>query len=274
MNDQEFENYIKKMFASLPRQSVPAGDKQAVWLRLQNFLRDSRQKNEAFRRTHAGFWAAWRLSRTVAAVLVIVLSLSIAGGVARAAKGSLPGDSLYPVKKAVEVVEVAIASAQGQKQKIQTLKVHAQTRLLEVTTLVEENKVSAPVVQKTLEDLEKATSKVVAVSEVSPELKSHAVELAREEEQVLADVETRVEGEVKESVQKALTASRESIDKLEASEEEVKGSVAEEDQPASAAASSTPTSTPAGAVKKSAPAKPKDGIITSPAFLDGPAIQF
>lgn len=262
MNEQEFQDYISKIAATLPRRVLSPPDKQAVWMRVQNFIWQERLQADGFKKSHAGFWAAWRFSRAVAAALVVVLSLSVAGGVANASKGSLPGESLYPVKKAVEKMEIAIASAQGQEQKVQTLKLHAQTRLLEVTALVDENK-SAPVVQESLKDLQTATEKVIVAAENNPELAYHAVEITREEEQVLAEVETRVEGEVKETVQKALTASRESLGKLESAEtpaEEVKG-----------AASETPTSTVATEKKPATtlPAKPKDGVIGSPIIIDG-----
>lgn len=258
MNDQEFEQYINRIAAGLPRRSVAPADKQAVWSRLRDYLRQTRRETEFLHVANPGFWAAWRFSRAVATTLAVVLSLGAVGGVARAAKGSLPGDSLYPVKKAVEQVEVAIASVQGQEKKVQTLKSHAQTRLGEVATLVSENKVEEAVVQKSLQDLETATKQVVAASEDKPELTTHAVELAKQEREVLTAVATQVEGEVKDRVQKVLTASQESLDKLQTAvggEDEVKG-----------AGTSTATSTSSEAGNKVI--KPKDIRVESQIQID------
>ena len=271
MTDQEFEQYISKIASGLSRRVFAAADRQAVWARVQNFLRAERGKREAFRAAHGGFWSVWRVSRGVAAMLVIVLSLGAVGGVAKASRGSLPGDSLYSVKKAVEKVEVVIASAMSDEQKVQTLKSHAKNRLSEVTALVQEKKAEAEVVQKTLQDLSAATKEVVAATEAKPELAGHALELAREEEKVLGDVVASAEGAVKDEVQKALTESRESLSRLEPGNAEVEGqntASAQEEQPLANGVESA-TSTPARPLRRQAVQRPKDGILTSPILLDG-----
>lgn len=265
MTEQELEQLIAKHFAALPRKSLVLGDKEKVWQKIQNNLRQIRAQKPAI---SWGVFGFLRMSKLALTALTVIVAVSLAGGMARASKGSMPGETLYSVKKAVEQVEVVIATAQGGDKKVTTLKTHAQTRLLEVTTLVTEN-ASREVVQEGLDDLKTATDKVMAATEEKPELLNHAVELATEETKTLTEVQNKAEGEVREAVQNAIADTKESFDKI-IGQEQIEPDKTQAVQGTQTAA----TSTAKAAGKVSAPSKPakteapKDGEVQSGIILE------
>src|SRR3989344_3988498 len=136
MKSNNTDKLITKFFASLPRKSFLHGDRVAIWMRVQNQIREKRVQAEEKSRGWV-FFPSLKFSRAAAAALIVILALTIVGGAARASKGSLPGQTLYPVKRAVEKVEVAFTTSDEGKVKI--LSNHAKRRLAEVVTLVQEN---------------------------------------------------------------------------------------------------------------------------------------
>ena len=255
MYRNNIEKLIVELFASLPRKPFSIGDKVAVWARVQNHIREKRVTAEEKSRGWV-FTPSLQFGRMAVVALVVLLALTIVGGAASASKGSLPGQTLYPVKRAVEKVEVALATSDEGKVKI--LSNHAKRRLQEVTTLVSENQ-STEVVAETLEDLKLATRQVItAASGSNPQLLNDARALVEEQEKVLTSFEDKVDQKLKEAVAETIVVTRESLEA--ASSGGQKGGSVD-------GVSSTQNSSstiPSTATRK---AKPGDGIIESPIQL-------
>ena len=256
MYRNNIEKLIVELFASLPRKPFSIGDKVAVWARVQNHIREKRVTAEEKSRGWV-FTPSLKFGRMAVVALVVLLALTIVGGAASASKGSLPGQTLYPVKRAVEKVEVALATSD--EGKVRVLSNHAKRRLAEVTTLVSENK-STEVVAETLEDLKLATRQVITVASGSkPELLllNDARSLVEEQEKVLTSFEDKVDQKVKEAVAEIIVVSRES---LESASSSGRGAAVD----GISASSTLPTSISPTARRK---ANSGDGIIESPIQL-------
>ena len=274
-NNWNHENYIAAFFNKLPRKKVVFGQKEKVWLTIQNRIRSTRlaRQNQL---TRGGFgflnWSFLKKFRlqSLAVILIVLVAVSIAGGVARAT----PGEALYSVKRAAEKVEKVLATNEHAKAKIEIR--HAKRRLAEVKTLVAENR-NTQFVAQTLEDLTENTQKAAAVTGQNSELASAVVDLANHEETVLADVHETASVEVQEAILKALVATKETVDKLSA-EETVEGltTIGDGDQtdPSTAfdtsTASTTATTTRPDTVAKKPAVKPKenDGPVGSDIQID------
>lgn len=251
------EEQIAKLFQSLPRQSLN-WDKERVWLKVQNHMRSARIPRPDLT-TQNGFWIGFRFGKIARAAVILIVVISLVG-VAKASRGSIPGETLYSVKKAVEKVEVALATSD--QNKIEILATHAKTRLAEVKILVQEKHKSA-IVAQTLNDLKATTKEVVAVSTANPSLADHAVKLSTEEEQVLVSVQGQIEGEAKQVAEQVIADSRDTILKL-TSEDKIKGATTSLNK-----SEETPTSTPAAPpATRPAPPKIKDGPVESQIQID------
>lgn len=252
------EKQISGLFQSLPRKSVPSPDKKRGWFRIQNYIRETRPET-------ANFWHFLFLRKiwgqVLAIVVIVLVAVSIVGGVARAT----PGETLYGVKKAAEKVERVLAPTETARVKI-TIK-HAKRRLEEVQILVAEDHKNG-VVSETLNALTNTTQDAVAASKTQPELKGQILELTSYEEKVLTSVQTQVEGQVKEAVEKALLSTKESLSKLN-SDNEIQGAVTQIDDTQTSAEQEA-TSTASETVGKT-PKQPEaqEGVIQSEIQIHG-----
>lgn len=239
------EIFIQNQFAALPRKSVLTSHKEAVWLRIQNQI--LAEPVPVLRFT---------LPLYTKALVSMVVVVAVVGIASKASEDSLPGETLYAVKKASEQVEKVLATSEEAEVKVGIK--HARRRLEEVKILVE-GKQKPEIVAKTLTALKNTTAAVVAASQEKPELADQALRLATEEHLVLTTVEDQVEeGEVKDAVQEILTLSRESINKLKGVEPEVEGTVTEEQ------ATTTPKT-----ISPTPKKKPQDGPIESEIQIHG-----
>lgn len=224
------ENQISDLFQGLPRKSWPRGDKKRVWFKIENYIAATREPEAGL--LHFLFLRkTW--SKAVAIIVMVLIAVSIVGGAARAT----PGETLYGVKKAAEKMEKVLASTQEAKVKV-TIK-HAKRRLEEVQILVAQDHKNG-IVSETLNALTNTTQDAVAASESRPELKDQILELTTHEEKVLVEVQTQVEGAVREAVDKALTLTKESLNKL-ISEDQVRGATTLDDAQSSAREKATST---------------------------------
>ncbi|TSA46519.1 hypothetical protein D4R52_00385 [bacterium] len=206
----ETEQFISDQFQSLPLKAAVQGAKEAVWLKVQNHIRSaSVRKTEPFA-MRSPFWSFFSLVKVVTTVVILSVIVTL-GSITRASRGSIPGQALYPVKKAVEKVEVALAP--NDATKVQVLSNQAKARLEEVKILVQE-KQSTQIVAQTINDLKAATQEVVNATGSNPELAVHAVRLSSEEEQVLTSVQANLIGEAKQAAEEAIAVSRDTITKL------------------------------------------------------------
>lgn len=217
MTEQD-EKSISRIFAGLPRQSLPGSGKEQIWARVHNYIVSVRKQDKAELKLPA--WKYLFLPRTLvrigATVMVVVLALTLTRSVARAQ----PGETLYPVKIAAETVEKVVAFSDTAKVKVNIK--HAKRRLAEVKILVEEKK-DTKIVEQTLEALKTSTDEVVevvSVADVKPELTREASKLAAEQEQVLTNVELVAPSDVKDAVKDAIISTKETISKLAADEKD------------------------------------------------------
>jgi len=224
---EKSEQFIKDTLRGFPRKGVDLSGKKAVWLRVQNSIRDSRQvgaQDSALEPKRLSF--IFRYTKLTATALSIALLAVLVTATATAAKTSLPGETLYPVKKAVEKVEKTLATTD--EKKIQVIKKHTQNRLTEVQTLVATKQAPEEVVAQTLEDLQTSAKELeeaaTAASDTNPELVDEAIELADERELALIEVGKNLEeGQTKTALNETLSASRESVAALKAAKGEVEG---------------------------------------------------
>lgn len=253
MNFNE-EKFLAEWFAKLPQKKLEISGKEKIWLKIQNYLREHRSEKPLATVLRVGFWPVFRFRKLAFSTLILLIALGLVGGATKASQGSLPGETLYAVKKVTEKVEQVLAQSDEAKVKVGIK--HAKRRLEEVKILVQEKR-AENVVTKTLEDLKSTTEQVLMVAaESKPELIDHVVNLVTAEGEVLDSVKNQVSGEIKEAMEEILTVSQESVSKLKG--EEVKGAAAIEDT--GKATSTMPTLAPP------APRQPKlpDGIIESP----------
>lgn len=264
MIEAELEKYIKNLFENLSRKTTVRGNKREVWLRIHNHIVHAGSEAKQLEKHHFLNLFLLRNSwgKAFAFILMVAIAVSLVGGVARAT----PGETLYPVKKAAEKMEIALASSEKTKIKI-TIK-HAKRRLQEVQILVAENKEN-DIVQATLEELTNATTNAVAATETNPELREDLVNLANHEEEVLGNVQRQAQGDVRDTVSKALLITKESLDKLN-SNDKVKGAIATplpETENAKATSTAPETVKPSAAGKPAPP--PKEAVIESEIQIDG-----
>ncbi len=256
-NELAVMGFIAEFFAALPRKRLVFPAKERVWFKIQNHLRATRLLIAAAQKRSA-LVPELRFHRLATALLAVVIAISLVGGASIASEGSLPGDTLYPVKKAAEKVEKILATNEEAKIKVGVK--HARRRLEEVRVLVAENKENK-IVTESLEALKTATEQVIqTASESKPELKFHAADLVAEETQILDTVKDKVAEEVKEVVEKVISVSQESIGKLQDTQEQVEGVATEKSEEE---ASSTPATAPSR--------KPKipDGVLESNMQIHG-----
>lgn len=237
------------------RKAIPAGNKEAVWFRIQNHLRQKRQLS---------FLPVFRFRKFATAALAAVVIIGLTGAATKASEGSLPGDRLYSVKKAAETVEKVLAT--NDEAKVRVGIKHAKRRLEEVQILVAENK-EPQIVTQTLEDLKSTTEQVIIIaSQSKPQLLDHAVKLVNEETEVLTTVSDQSSDEVKQVVENVIAASNESISKASGTggNEEVQGTATTQGTDDSAT-----TSTASGVTSPVTKPKPKDGTVESDIQIHG-----
>lgn len=162
----------------------------------------------------SSFWAL----RFSIGILATIIFLSVSGvGVVAAASGSKPGDPLYPIKKAVEHIELAITDSPPARAILQVKIAGNRAREMQnvvdnqndgdtLDTLSHEYEKS---VSQSIEELEKITPSSNSVShDVTKELKKH--------EQTLEAVKTIVPSSHQEPITNAIEASQKGQEAAEA----------------------------------------------------------
>ncbi len=184
-------------------------------------------------------------SKALFSVVTVVAVIGLLNTTAVAAQNSLPGQTLYPVKRTVEKIELTLTLDQSKKSEVR-LK-HAEHRLTEAKTIVENTDVSenkeiqpdtAAVIQQALNESADATAKVAEESTDNKDILKKVVELTDKQESVLTDIEGKVSGDAKDAVSSALTAVSETKETAEKSLAQLEQNETE------AAVTTTPTTTP------------------------------
>jgi len=192
-------------------------------------------------------WAALGLSL----VLVVVLALATAGTVL-AAESSVPGDTLYPVKRGVEAVQLALTWAPEARSAL--LVSLADRRLAEVQAVC-----SAECPSWLLADLEEQSEAAQAAVERMPDgqrarLLEKMFLLTERQQEVLARVLERAPDAARPGLERALERSRrgherarQALEKeIEREKEMEKGKEREENAPSPPAHPLKPTKEPQG----------------------------
>jgi hypothetical protein len=154
-----------------------------------------------------------RITGGVVGGFMILLSLTI--GTAVAALESIPGQTIYPVKKIVENVQLQLANTEEQKTNLQIK--FANNRVDELETILQkqkEGKVSDAQVQKvvvnTVKDIQKTSENVSAQSKIDPkvDLLTKIVNLSNKQSAIIQAAQVDSEGEVKLELEKALEVTK------------------------------------------------------------------
>jgi len=188
---------------------------------LKSFMKNNLIKKPEKR--SIGYWLTFRQIKTMKTKLAIPIIAGIIvialGGTAIASQNSLPNDTLYPVKKAIENVELAISSLGGNHKAEIKLK-HALRRLEEVQALVEEHQEDGIVEEQEEEEEEEATEELEEQTEEAMEEVGKVRSIERKEEliqkmerlterhrEVLQKVHDKVPEHAKQSIERAMEKS-------------------------------------------------------------------
>jgi hypothetical protein len=150
------------------------------------------------------WWSAGRLRPVAVAAIAVAVLLA---GTGAAAAGSLPGDAAYPLKRAVEEVEAALATAP--EAKVEVLARHAQRRLDDLSKAASRGD-RAPTASSEYEAaVQRLSAAVAALRAAEPGARREAieqvVEAARAKHvQVLEQLKERVSPEAQRGIERAL----------------------------------------------------------------------
>jgi len=126
---------MEKLFAKIKKETLNPDEKTKIYSALRNFVAEN-----PVRSIKSPFYESWFIfeQRMVVMPIAIVLVFVLTGGTVFAAKNSLPGDILYPIKMIRETMESF--SAPDTKAKAQIEVSHAISRLQEVEQIVNSNR--------------------------------------------------------------------------------------------------------------------------------------
>lgn len=175
-----------------------------------------------------GFWQALprfvRLTGGIVGAFTIMLSLTL--GTAAAALESLPGQTIYPIKKIVENVQLRLASSEDEKTSLQIK--FANNRVDELETILQRQKSGEAsdeevrkVVENTMKDVQKTTESITTQNPTDPQvaLLNKVVSLSAKQTAVIQAAQVDSEGDVKQELEKALESSKitteQAIDNIE-----------------------------------------------------------
>lgn len=204
----------------IPVKNISLNEK-AVWNRvLAAISRKTLPENNRSRLLIPAFRIA--IPRGAFAFLILVAALGLVNTTAVAAQNSIPGQTLYPVKRTVEKIQLTLTINEEKKTEVRIK--HAEQRLAEVKTISEQVKTpeSQQVIKQTVSELKDATTEVAGQANDNKGLLKKVVELTDRQESVLTDVENKVDGDAKKAVTEALdkatetkTAASQTLAKME-----------------------------------------------------------
>jgi hypothetical protein len=137
---------MEKLFAKIKKESLRAEERAAVLSVLKNFV--SENPIQRVESPFIGKWFYWMKADLVAPAIMVIFFI-LTGGTVLAAKNSLPGDILYPIKMLSENIESKTALNHKTIAKINTT--HAVARLKEIEKIAASNK---PIDTNTVKEIE------------------------------------------------------------------------------------------------------------------------
>jgi len=211
----------------LPKKQINV-DKAIVWKTIQSQIHTQSVRSanlkqpsqEIFNNPFGAFRFAF--SKTIFSLVTVIVIVGLVNVTAVAAKNSLPGQALYPVKKTVEKIELVLTV--NEEKKTEKKIKHAGNRLYEAQQIVEENagnenetltEEESKVVEETITELVDTTKEIIEESKDNKALLEQVVELTEEQKEVLVEIEPKITGDSsKEIVGEAIESAADS--KIEA----------------------------------------------------------
>lgn len=200
-----------KAALQIPKKSIVL-DKNSVWNKISEKISNKKEdffklfgKNSQFGVLKLAF------SKNMLAIITIVMMISLLNSTAVAAQNSIPGETLYPIKRTVEKIQLTLTLNEVKKTEVRIK--HAENRLTEVKAIIEKPTVpsdmaaedqKAKAIESTITELVNATTQVADDSSTNKELLKKVVELTDKQELVLPGIEKKVEGETKKAVSNAI----------------------------------------------------------------------
>jgi len=184
-------------------------DQGRIWKKIE--LAVYAPKKAEAKAEQLGFWNL-RFSRPVFAGILLLVAIGLVNATAVAAKKSLPGETLYPVKKTVEKLQLTLTIGETKKTEVRIQQ--AETRLTEARTILSESEAtSTPLnhneeqaVATAVNDLVSTNSLIASEGEAQKDkaLLEKIVKLTDKQHAVLSDIKEKVSGEAKEAVSAAI----------------------------------------------------------------------
>ena len=207
---------VAQLAINLPKKKMEF-DKNKVWQTIQSKIKEEKAQQVDTETTSnhispsplGGFRLAF--SRSVFSLVTVMVIIGLVNSTTVAAKNSLPGETLYPVKKTVEKVELVL-TIDKEKKTEKKIK-HASTRLQETKQILD-NSVSengdkldekeSKAVEETISALVHKIEEITNESRDNAELLKKLVEiLADEQEQIITEVESQTSGDIQMIVKEA-----------------------------------------------------------------------
>jgi hypothetical protein len=204
--------------------------------------RAGQQRSKSLKHLSAPRQSLWR--RAVFAVALIVVSLVLLGFAVSASASSVPGDVLYPVKRAAEQVRLTLVPPQEQ---IELHVEFARQRLEELQVLADRGEVSEDLLAEIAAGTTLVLERIPTLpQDKQPMLLTELTNLQNQQLQVLERMASAAQGETHTRVMEALadaTIKRQQAVKLlagAASDQQPRGNSPEEPPPAGEEATSEP----------------------------------
>jgi uncharacterized membrane protein YgcG len=142
----------------------------------------------------------WALALMIVAIFVIA-----SAGTVSAAARSLPGESLYPLKRLTESLQLGLTPLAQQPELFETL---AETRLVEIEALGSTGSIPPEILKDMTTDTEEALAGSANLpTEQQAALLKRLLHLSERQEAVLAVLQTRAPAELQDSINQAAQAS-------------------------------------------------------------------
>lgn len=154
---------MEKLFSKIKKETLTTDEKSQMVLNLNKYIEANPVENISFnkRPIKSPFYSTvWTLSkqRTVVLPVTAALIFVLTSGTVLASNTSLPGDTLYPVKKFNESVQSAVALGTKAKTKVSTE--HAVSRLEEAKELASKGKLTEEKALKLESDFQQHFEKI------------------------------------------------------------------------------------------------------------------
>jgi hypothetical protein len=155
---------MAQAYAFTPSPTAKAAGRQRLQGELRELQREGNQRKVASFPL-GSLLESWRLRGAAAAAVVLLAVMIGGGGMVRASGDTLPGETLYPVKRAAEEARLAFQFSDAGKAELHLA--HAERRASEVSTLLAQGDTSR--VQPALDLLQQDINSVTGIAQAIPD---------------------------------------------------------------------------------------------------------